>query len=258
MIAFSEIRGAVFDVDDTIFDNDKNSIYGGHHENARLLAIQKIGEEQDIGEFRNLSIEANRDAFRNNPVHSFEAAVWTILTDCKLVDSPVIDPNHPLLKQITELKDEFYLDLIRRKGKEVVGASTFVRAMAAHVDGRIAIASTAIKRDLTEVLHIVGLDDVFAPDRIFSKESVSHAKPHPEGFDKAFRSLGLPDQDRSKVLAFEDDPRGIEAAKAAGLTVCAITTRYSVDELRNQPEERRAHIIGTSFADLSDQLGMVN
>jgi beta-phosphoglucomutase-like phosphatase (HAD superfamily) len=256
MITFSQVRGAVFDVDDTIFDNDKQSIYGGHHENARLLAIQKIGEDQDIGEFRNLSIEANRDAFRNNAVHSFEAAVWTILTDCKLVDSPTIDPHNPLLKQITELKDEFYLDLIRRKGKEIVGASTFVRAMAAHTDGRIAIASTAIKRDLTEVLNIVGLTDVFAPDRIFSKESVSHPKPHPEGFNKAFLSLELPEKDRANVLAFEDDPRGIEAAKAAGLTVCAIATRYSVEELRNQPEERRAHIFGTTFADLSEQLGM--
>ncbi len=62
--------------------------------------------------------------------------------------------------------------------------------------------------------------------RIIAKDNVTHAKPHPEAFDTAFLSLGLPDSVRSQVLAFEDHPRGIMSAKAAGLYACGITAVF--------------------------------
>jgi hypothetical protein len=48
-----------------------------------------------------------------------------------------------------------------------------------------------------------------------------------EVFNLAFDSLELPESSRRFVCAFEDDPRGIMAARAAGLFVCAIGTRYT-------------------------------
>ena len=53
----------------------------------------------------------------------------------------------------------------------------------------------------------------------------------PEAFDKAFLTLKLPEESRSHVLAFEDNPRGVMSAKAAGLYVCCITTMYSKEQL---------------------------
>lgn len=46
-------------------------------------------------------------------------------------------------------------------------------------------------------------------------------------FILAFDSLKLPETAGKFVCVFEDDPRGIMAARAAGLFVCAIGTRYT-------------------------------
>lgn len=37
-------------------------------------------------------------------------------------------------------------------------------------------------------------------------------------------------------MAFEDDPRGIIAAKKAGMFVCAIATRFTPAQLRERSE----------------------
>jgi beta-phosphoglucomutase-like phosphatase (HAD superfamily) len=59
---------------------------------------------------------------------------------------------------------------------------------------------------------------------------------------------------RRYVVAFEDDPRGIMSAKAAGLYTCAITTCYSrqlLAELEVPPD-----LIADSFAQFATLLGM--
>jgi beta-phosphoglucomutase-like phosphatase (HAD superfamily) len=73
-------------------------------------------------------------------------------------------------------------------------------------------------------------------------------------FNLAFASLGLPETDRAHVCAFEDDPRGIAAARQAGLYVCAITSRYSTSEL--QALAVPPHAIATSYADFSTMFGL--
>ena len=77
----------------------------------------------------------------------------------------------------------------------------------------------------------MSLTSLFPGERIKTKESITHPKPNPEVFNLAFDTLGLPESDRFNVCAFEDDPRGIMSAIAAGLYVCAIGTRYSVEQM---------------------------
>ena len=101
-------------------------------------------------------------------------------------------------------------------------------------------------------LQKVGLAELFPGRHIMSLESATHTKPHPELFDRAFLSLGLGEVDRPYVLAFEDDPRGIMSAKAAGLYVCAITTRYSADEL--QSLEVAPDLIAGTYDEFARQL----
>src|ERR1019366_3489432 len=110
-----------------------------------------------------------------------------------------------------------------KEGKEVPGAVNFVFALAeSGLEDKLAIASGAIRRDVDFFLEKTGLTKVFPDNRIKTKESFSHAKPNPEVFNFAFNSLDLPESDRFAVCAFEDDPRGILSARAAGLYVCAI------------------------------------
>jgi beta-phosphoglucomutase-like phosphatase (HAD superfamily) len=83
---------------------------------------------------------------------------------------------------------------------------------------------------------------------------VTHAKPNPEVYDKAVAALGLPDEARPFTLAFEDDPRGIMSAKAAGLYTCAITTRFTKAELASL--EVAPDLIAESYAEFEQLLGL--
>jgi HAD superfamily hydrolase (TIGR01509 family) len=67
-------------------------------------------------------------------------------------------------------------------------------------------------------LEIVGIEDQF--DVIISAHEVSAPKPSPEPYLEACRRLDVvagPD-----VVAFEDSPTGVAAARAAGLTVIGV------------------------------------
>jgi beta-phosphoglucomutase-like phosphatase (HAD superfamily) len=130
-----------------------------------------------------------------------------------------------------------------------------VRALAAHgFAGKLAVASTAVRRDVLLSLQVVHIADLFPDNHIISKEQFfNHPKPHPMAFELGFKSLGLPaGTPREKVLAFEDHPRGIMSAKAAGLFTCAITTGFTRDELAAL--EVPPDVIGDSYAELAATL----
>jgi HAD superfamily hydrolase (TIGR01509 family) len=128
----------------------------------------------------------------------------------------------------------------------VPGAAKFVKALVAQ-GLPLAVASTAVRQDVDAFFRKAGLTAYFPERRIITKEKVTHLKPHPEVFDAAFRSFGFTDSDRVHVLAFEDDPRGVMSAKAAGLTTCAITTRFDRPEWESL--EVAPDYIADSFAE---------
>lgn len=247
--------GAIFDVDDTLLDNKPGVPGSGLHERSRIRAVHTVGERHGISELANLSVEDNLNAFLTAPVHSLPGAVWNILCMSGLADGQAINPEHPLLKEIVDLKNELHKDILLEEGNELPGASSYVRALAEQgLQDKLAIASTAVRRDIDLFLGKYQLDSLFPPRRIVSYESITHPKPHPEAFDLAFVSLGLADDQRSKVLAFEDDPRGVMAAKAAGLFVMGITSRFSRDELSKAAIA--PDIIADSYAEFAEICGL--
>ena len=254
MIDF-EIKGAIFDVDDTLLDNKPGIPGQGLHEQSRLAAAHEVGKRYTIPRLIHLTAQENLYVFMNAPVHTLEAAVWNILRMTGEADSDVLNPEHPLLKEIVELKNELHENILITMGDEVPGARVFVQGLAElGIADKLAIASTAVRRDVDLFLGKVGLEALFPPERIKTKEDITHPKPNPEVFNLAFESLGLPGTDRSSVCAFEDDPRGVMAAKAAGLFTCAITTRFSRDEL--QALEVSPDLIADSYAEFSELFGM--
>lgn len=239
MIDF-EVKGAIFDVDDTLLDNKPGVPGHGLHERSRLAAAHTVGQEYGILALQELTAQQNLDAFLNAPVHTLEAAVWSILVMTGVADSEVVNPDNPVFKAIVTLKNELHKDILRKFGTEVPGAVNFVKALGqGSLRNKLAIASTAVREDVDIFLSMTGLNIFFPEERIKTKESITHPKPHPEVFNLAFASLGLDEKDKRGVCAFEDDPRGIMAAKAAGLYVCAITTRFdrnSLSELEVAPD----------------------
>ncbi|HSX06682.1 MAG TPA: HAD family phosphatase [Candidatus Saccharimonadia bacterium] len=231
MLSITNVKGVIFDVDETLLDNGNgrfSKLDQPLHERARLQAIHEAGTRHNLPELLAITPEQNLAGFLEAPVHSLEGAVWHLLFTVGVVATDIIDPDNQLLQEIVVRKDELYETLLRTEGKALPGAIEFVQWLGdqglAH---HMAIASTAIRRDINIFLEMTDLKQYFPTERIIAKDAVTHTKPHPEAFYKAFKSLGLPNDARGQVLAFEDNPRGIASAKAAGLYACAITNVFS-------------------------------
>ncbi|HSX34816.1 MAG TPA: HAD family phosphatase [Candidatus Saccharimonadales bacterium] len=233
MPTLSNFRAAIFDVDDTLLNNHPGGRKMGLHEESRLQAVRTVGKRHHIAALEHFTADDNYNAFRNAATHSLEGAVWTILQMAGEVTGDVIAYDHPLLKEICTLKDSSHEAVLRTLGEEVPGAGHFVRWLAANgCEGKLAVASTAVRRDVMISLEVIGVRELFPDECIISKDKFTHAKPHPESFQLALASLHLPsDVAPGQVLAFEDDPRGIMSAKAAGLFTCAIASRFSKKDL---------------------------
>ncbi len=239
MLQFSEIKGVIFDLDDTLLDNgpaDKPELW--LHSRSRLAAVHEIASEHDIQVLREVTEAENGRAFVTSPVHSLQGAIWNIFFMKALVSSNELDANSPyydLVLEIADRKNQLHESIIKEHGKEVVGASRFIRRLASNGITKFALATNAIERDVDVFLDKYDLRQYFPEDRIISFEKTSKPKPDPESFDLAFRSLGLPDSARPQVVGFEDNPRGIQSVKAAGLYACAITTRLSAEDMAGLP-----------------------
>jgi HAD superfamily hydrolase (TIGR01509 family) len=82
----------------------------------------------------------------------------------------------------------------------------------------IGLVSNSPLRFVERSLEIVGLDGRF--DVVLSAHEVSAPKPSPEPYLEACRRLGVPAG--PEVVALEDSPTGVAAARAAGLTVIGV------------------------------------
>ncbi len=82
-----------------------------------------------------------------------------------------------------------------------------------------AVGSSAPRANLDLVLERVGLRDCF--EACVSGERVMHGKPAPDTFLKAAEELSLPP---GHCAVVEDAVQGVEAGKAAGMPVAAVTT----------------------------------
>lgn len=249
------VKGAIFDVDDTLLDNNPDESGMGLHERSRLEAVHTVGKKHGITELLAVTPQQNTEAFTSAPVHTLESSVWNLLVMIGLADSEVTNPEEPIFREICELKNDLHADVLREHGREVSGATKFVQALGAgELRNKLAIASSAVRRDIEMFMEMSGLKEYFPDERIKAKDSITHAKPNPEVYNLAFDSLGLPESDRQFVCAFEDDPRGIMSAKAAGLYVCAITTRFSRQNLAES--EVPPDLIADSFEEFADLFGL--
>ena len=94
----------------------------------------------------------------------------------------------------------------------------------------LGIASSNSKRLIEEVLHTHQIDSYFSCIR--SGNDALRSKPAPDIYLNVAEGLMRNAQD---CLVFEDLIEGIQAGKAAGMTVCAVKDDYSM----NQWEEKK-------------------
>ena len=91
---------------------------------------------------------------------------------------------------------------------------------------KLALASNSSREDISLALESSQMKEYF--EVILAREDVSRGKPYPDIYEKAAQKLGLA---KESLLVVEDSQKGIAAAKAAHLSVVAVTDyRYNIDQ----------------------------
>jgi beta-phosphoglucomutase len=132
--------------------------------------------------------------------------------------------------EITQRKEEKYQAMYRPHLDLLPGLFSFLEQ--AHNTGiKMAIGSAAIPFNIDFVLDNLNIRHYFGA--IVSAHDVIESKPHPEVFLKAAKLL---DVDPSNCIVFEDAPKGVEAARNAGMKSVVLTTMHSREEFKH-PED---------------------
>lgn len=121
------------------------------------------------------------------------------------------------VEDLMEIKDGLYLEAARGNTRAFPEMVKLVRGFAVE-KMPMAVASGSSLAIIDEILAEAGIRDYFG-DHIYSSDQVPRAKPFPDVFLHAARSLGVSPHD---VLVFEDSQHGVEAGKAARMKVCAV------------------------------------
>ena len=95
----------------------------------------------------------------------------------------------------------------------------------------LGLVTSAYRSEVDPVLEVTGLREAFTA--VVSLDDVTYGKPHPEPYLRIAELLDVP---ASELIVFEDTEAGVEAAKAAGAYVIALTRTLGADRLANADE----------------------
>ena len=125
------------------------------------------------------------------------------------------------IKQIyTEKSDRFNLLAQQAGGTVVIDGVAEVLRYVQSTGSQIWVVTGSGMRSLLDNLNNA-LPPVFQRDRMITAFDVTHGKPDPEPYMKAWERSGLK---KEQCFVIENAPLGIRSGKAAGLTVYAVNT----------------------------------
>lgn len=131
-------------------------------------------------------------------------------------------PNHEKLAKENLV---FFKKIAKDRIKQIPGSLEFIHKL---VDENIilGLASSSPTEIIELVLTTLGIKDKFRATT--STVEMKRGKPFPDIFLRTAEKLGIDPKD---CVVIEDAPRGIEAAKSAGMKCIAITTTHPKEEL---------------------------
>lgn len=123
------------------------------------------------------------------------------------------------IKRLADCKEEVYRQIILESGiTPLPGVNSFLEMLRAN-QIPCCVGSSTPRLNITMVLSLLNFDQYFQD--IIAAEDVTKGKPDPQVFLRAAQKLHLLPQ---QCVVFEDALVGIQAAKAAGMKVVAVTT----------------------------------
>jgi len=129
------------------------------------------------------------------------------------------------LQRLSQWKESRYRELIAGNLQLMAGAGDLIADLKT-AGFKLAIGSSAPRQNLEFMLANTGIRDCF--NAVVTSEDVSRSKPEPDTFLKAADKLGL---SAIQCVVVEDAVQGVQAARAAGMAVVAVTTTRSRQDL---------------------------
>ncbi|MFZ0034777.1 MAG: HAD family phosphatase [Sedimentisphaerales bacterium] len=150
-------------------------------------------------------------------------------------------PSPPQLKRLADWKEQLYRRIIADKltlddGVETLLADLKKKGLS------LAIGSSAPKANLDLIRKRLNFDKYF--DAYVTCEDVTEGKPSPQTFLKAATKISIPP---SNCVVVEDAVPGVEAGKAAGMAIVAVTTT------RTRTDLAKADLIVDSLAEIETE-----
>lgn len=117
-----------------------------------------------------------------------------------------------------------YLMMLKTKIEAFAGIPELLQRLGSNRP--LGLVTSSMLSEVEIGLATLGLQSYFTT--LVTSEDVRQHKPHPEPYLLCAQRMGV---DPTGCLVFEDSPSGIRAAKAAGMSVIAITTTFQRAEL---------------------------
>jgi len=186
--------GAVFDWDGVICDT------GAMHKRSWELLAEEIGRDFTDAMFK--------ESFGMRNVNIIpELWDWSH------------DPAE--IQRLSDRKEFLFREILRAdKIEPLAGVRTFLEGLKS-AGIPCVVGSSTVRENIACAVDVMGLRAYFT-DFVCS-EDVSRGKPHPDVFLTGAERIGVP---AARCVVFEDAHVGIEAAKAAGMRVVALTTTH--------------------------------
>jgi HAD superfamily hydrolase (TIGR01509 family) len=208
------LEALIFDCDGVLVDTERDGHRVGFN---RAFAGHGVDAEWSVELYaRLLHVAGGKERMRAY----FDEFGWPESADSDQAKDALIKSLHKTKTQITSgLVGEGALQL--RPGV----ARIVDQAIEAGV--RLGVCTTSNPKFIDAVLDLLGPERKAKFEFVHAGDAVSKKKPHPEIYELAKRTLGLP---AHKCVVIEDSRNGLLAAKGAGLPCLITTSTYTVDE----------------------------
>lgn len=191
---YPPVRAALIDMDGVLYDSMK------YH----TLAWKRLADE--------LGLRTSRGEFY---LYEGMTGVATLDMLFRRDLGRGIDPDEA--RRLYARKAAYFVEMGR---KELMPGAQEVMAALRDAGVRRVLVTGSAQNSLLERLD-TDYPGIFAPSDRITALDVSHGKPHPEPYLRGLEKAGV---SPTEAIVIENAPLGVEAGKAAGCRVCAVTT----------------------------------
>jgi beta-phosphoglucomutase len=140
---------------------------------------------------------------------------------------PLLRPgiSRDQMECLADWKEQRYRQIVQERVELAPGVADLLADLKQH-GFRLAIGSSAPPENLDVFWERLGLADWF--EARVTKEEIARSKPAPDTFLRAAQKIGLAP---ACCAVIEDAVPGVQAARAAGMPVIAVTTTRSCEDL---------------------------